>query len=251
MLAAMNVLSCGKSYQEPELAGRLLVILEYGERLYRHGHLYADRRGVISAEASLAKDGRERHGFAAPAFRSGGWGVGAAGGEFLGSEGAMAVLRRLGISSRPKESTGLCPVPLGQGPICRQADHDFGSDAGVAVEGQAVLAAVQAFEPEICVVDADVARFGSGCRGICSSGLFALSCRESSFSGGIPAPSSETIKTMSSPSRQPVIRILPVFFSVMRMPWSRRFPPGAGRSAWGWWPQSSSGTSTTRVAQFS
>ena len=43
---------------------------------------------------------------------------------------------------------------------------------GVDVYKRQVLAAVQAFEPEICVVDADVARFGSGCRGICSSGLF-------------------------------------------------------------------------------
>ena len=42
--------------------------------------------------------------------------------------------------------------------------------------------------------------------------------RESSFSGGIPAPSSEITKTISFSSRQPVRRMVPFFSSFIIMP---------------------------------
>ena len=58
VLAAMNVLSCGKSYQEPgNWPGDSLVILEYGNGYTGMVTFMQTGEGVISAEASLAKDG--------------------------------------------------------------------------------------------------------------------------------------------------------------------------------------------------
>ena len=58
VLAAMNVLSCGKSYREPgNWPGDSLVILEYGNGYTSMVTFMQTGEGVISAEASLAKDG--------------------------------------------------------------------------------------------------------------------------------------------------------------------------------------------------
>lgn len=58
VLAAMNVLSSGKSYQEPEKwPGNTLVILEYGGGYTGMVSFMETGEGVISGQASLAKDG--------------------------------------------------------------------------------------------------------------------------------------------------------------------------------------------------
>lgn len=58
VLAAMNVLSSGKSYQEPkDWPGNTLVILEYGGYTSMVSFMETGE-GVISGQASLAKEGQ-------------------------------------------------------------------------------------------------------------------------------------------------------------------------------------------------